>query len=167
MINNDNMNVCEIVKPKNDENMCFDSLSIVSIILHHLYPSCLQGGGPPRPTPTPFWTPSTLAVRKKHHVISMFAMRNVYTDHVVCTWEGLPPPPIAFFTTSTLDVAKKRRVISMRDGYTAHSACKSGGGGPRRPNPRAFFSRPSMLDHYSLFRTSSLFSIVFRIVLHY
>ena len=88
--------------------------------------------------------PSMLPIKKKHHVITMFAGKESCADHYVCKrGEGgrcAPRNPPAALKASMLPIKKKHHVITMFAGKEAcvdHYICKWG------PNPPAV-SKPSM-----------------------
>ena len=63
---------------------------------------CLQVGAGLHPPPSPQTSPpppavlmpSTIAIKRKHHVVTMFAVRESCAGHFVSKWGGVAPPPI-------------------------------------------------------------------------
>ena len=59
--------------------------------------SCWFQMGGLRPYPQPFFWPSAPVVTRKHHVITMFAVRRACADHFVCKRAGCAPPTSPFY----------------------------------------------------------------------
>ena len=97
------------------------------------------GCRPPQPA---VLKPSMLPIKKKHHVITMFAVKESCADHYVCTWGGCAPPTRCFKAIH----ASNKEEISCH-----HHVCRKGslcgslrlemGGCPLNP---AAASKPSM-----------------------
>ena len=101
---------------------------------------CLHMGGlrPPQPA---VLKPSMLPIKKKHHVITMFAGKESCADHYVCTWGGCAPPTRCF---KAIHASNKEETSChhhvCRKGSLYHYVWKWGGLPPQPPAA----SKPSM-----------------------
>ena len=75
---------------------------------------CANEGGCAPPNPVVL-KPPMLPIKRKHHVITMFAGRECCADDNVCKWGGLrpPQPPRCFFLPSMTAIKRKHHVIAM------------------------------------------------------
>ena len=83
--------------------------------------------------------PSMLPIKRKRHVITMFAGRECCADDYVCKWGGLRAPnPPAVLKPSMSAITRKHHVITMfamRDSCAKHFLPK---GCCASPSPRCF-----------------------------
>ena len=100
---------------------------------------CVQMKGAAPPETPLVLKPSMLPIKRKHHVITMFARRECCADDYVCTWGGLRPPnPPAVLKPSMSAITRKHHVITMfamRDSCAKHFLPK---GCCASPSPRCF-----------------------------
>ena len=75
------------------------SISISCLIVHQFHIASilfLLNGGHPSQTFTQFSAIHAVTTKKMHHVITMFAVRNAYTDHFLLRMGWPAPPPHPF-----------------------------------------------------------------------